>query len=276
MNDKQKELYLNGTYGKIMGKKRELYKQGKLYDYEKATPYATPIKLGEFSEFNPEDVSEALKMRENRKNKTHRLKERMTYWAMNRHYSVQIHFVTFTLTNKTLEATTQDTRIQSIRRLLSTFTLDYWGNVDYGKTTQREHYHFVVVTEKGVNVELELEKITEKGFICVEPVGDEYSDIGSLSNYTDKLSLHALKIDTERNIIAKRGTDFHQFDELKHYIRKHQAFWLAFPEHHEALKNWLSLIDYELWDIAADHQGHLDYQWWFEDEIKMKKEKDRQ
>lgn len=261
LKQRQKELYINGTYGEVMGLKRELYKQGTLYARE--TDYNKVVNYDLFP-YDQDTVDECLRIRSNRKGKVHRLKERLTYWAMNRGLTCRIYFVTFTLTNKVLETTTMDSRIQYIRRKLAQFALDYWGNLDYGVTTHREHYHFIVVTLPDTDIETELQNFPGRGFLNIKECMTRRDDIDKLSNYTDKLSLHALKLDTDRNIIAKRGSDFHRFDELKHYIRKHKDFWLQFPEHHKALREWLLLIDKDLWMTAIDHVGHLDYAWWFD------------
>lgn len=57
--------------------------------------------------------------------------------------SKDLYFLTFTFTDDVLKNTSQKTRIRYIKQFLLEQTSQYILNCDYGKTTEREHYHAI-------------------------------------------------------------------------------------------------------------------------------------
>lgn len=57
-------------------------------------------------------------------------------------------FLTLTFSDKVLNNTSFDTRRQKVRRFLSSFKCEYLAGVDYGKKSDREHYHAIIQASK--------------------------------------------------------------------------------------------------------------------------------
>lgn len=53
-------------------------------------------------------------------------------------------FLTFTFSDETLKNTNEKTRLRYIKKFLNEQANEYILNCDYGKTTEREHYHAIV------------------------------------------------------------------------------------------------------------------------------------
>lgn len=100
-------------------------------------------------------------------------------------------WLTFTFNDKTLQRTSEDTRRQKVRRLLSEFNTHYLGNIDYGEKNEREHYHIVLQCER-VDLDLLNSKYKKYGSINVKKIQSQ-ADYERLGNYINKLTNHALK-----------------------------------------------------------------------------------
>lgn len=96
-------------------------------------------------------------------------------------------FITFTFTDAVLDSTTEEQRRRYVRRFLKRQCPSYVANIDYGKTTQREHYHALVYAPS-IDV-----KRWRYGFIKSEAVKASRNDNVAVSKYVAKLSNHALK-----------------------------------------------------------------------------------
>lgn len=100
------------------------------------------------------------------------------------------YFVTFTFTDDVLSSTSDATRRLYISRVLR--GNEYVANIDFGKTTGREHYHAVV------NAFISDEQYPY-GFKNVERIRLDFDEVGNclstrrLSKYVAKLANHALK-----------------------------------------------------------------------------------
>lgn len=101
------------------------------------------------------------------------------------------YFCTFTFNDKCLNTTNENTRRQIVRRIFTSLHCHYIGNIDYGKKTEREHYHVLVqIDDIDINY---LNKIYSKyGFFNVKKVRSS-SDKEKITNYIHKLTNHALK-----------------------------------------------------------------------------------
>lgn len=56
------------------------------------------------------------------------------------------YFLTFTFSDKTLQKTSQKTRLRHIKEFLNKQASDYVLNIDYGTEHQREHYHAFILS----------------------------------------------------------------------------------------------------------------------------------
>lgn len=116
--------------------------------------------------------------------KQHRLKERIQRMLGEGNTT----FLTLTWNDSALASNKSSTRKAFVRQALNATTRYYIANIDFGKTTSREHYHAVCL-------ELDCEEIRKIwkpfGYIKIERVIP--STEGSLALYIDKLCNHALK-----------------------------------------------------------------------------------
>lgn len=262
MNDKQKVLYKNGTYKNVMQEKKKLYNEGKLYQNDNTLDYKKAIDLNAFTVANEEEVRECLRMRDNRKSRMRPLRDRITYWRLWRDLTTEIYFITFTFTDETLQSTTSDTRKQYIRRVLSKFCEDYFGNIDYGKENGREHFHFIIVVKTGVNPLSELIKLKELGAVLVKKWRttkhrSEQDSLKATVNYTDKLAMHAVKDENNANIISMRGTDYHKFKALGNELQKVKGWVNSLPEYKNKAIQFAELTDHKWWIRYNSMYGNL-------------------
>lgn len=94
------------------------------------------------------------------------------------------YFITLTFTDETLANTSEDTRRQLVRRFLKAQCTEYVANIDYGKTTEREHYHAIT----NANIEG-----WSYGFYNVKPIRPNLESEKRIPVYITKLTHHALK-----------------------------------------------------------------------------------
>lgn len=121
------------------------------------------------------------------------------------------YFATFTFNNKILESTTEDARRQRIRRLIKSYTLAAVCNIDFGRTTEREHYHAIILADKEQAQQMQ-KKAEKNGFVSLFPIRTTKQDITRLTKYINKLSYHAIK-DTEQHFAgAYRCFYYNSFD----------------------------------------------------------------
>lgn len=140
-------------------------------------------------------VRSSMSMQVSRRNKLSRMEKRIKKFldlgASN--------FITITWNDYALNQNKPETRKKWVREILNDTAEDYIANIDFGKTTHREHYH-------GVTLNLDVEKFRERcrpfGFIKIERVIP--STEGSLALYVDKLCNHALKQSTNKMLMYCR------------------------------------------------------------------------
>lgn len=260
MKQTQKELYANGTYQKVMHEKNIKYHAGTLYKANERYK----IDVEGFTSATTENITECLKINANRKQKTNRLKDRTVYWKVLRDKSTEVYFLTCTCTDEILSSTTKETRKQQIRRILSDNCIDFFGNIDYGKTNNREHYHFIIVVENGIKITKELSKLRHFGQFSIKRVNGKWFDTAKLSNYIDKLSIHALKIDDNANMIAKRSTDYHKWYNARKKLRELGFCAKYTNEGQQAINDYKTLTDYP--NEITDIDGKICYEYIFGDD----------
>lgn len=104
-------------------------------------------------------------------------------------------FITLTFTNKVFETTNQETRRRYVARWCKSFGVPYVANIDFGKNTDREHYHCVLGC-------LPPNKSWSYGFMDIERIKtNNETNIICLSKYVSKLANHCIKETTKRNAL---------------------------------------------------------------------------
>lgn len=108
--------------------------------------------------------------------------------------SSQASFITLTFDDATLNDTSAETRRRYVARWCKTYGVPYVANVDFGKTTHREHYHVIIACKV-------LSKTWNYGFMDIKSINclnAGKSDIERLSKYIAKLTNHCIKETSNR------------------------------------------------------------------------------
>lgn len=168
-------------------------------------------------ENHPKEYAEAEKINYAKYKRANRLRERIKSIIEN---CDEVVFLTLTFKDDVFETTTDTTRRRYVQRLLTDTGYPYVGNIDFGAKNGREHYHAVV----GGYVDF-TEWTKHYGFAFSEFVKypfeemrffipNKYKDLSldeaiertkadsekRLSKYISKLTNHAIKETTKRNV----------------------------------------------------------------------------
>ena len=133
----------------------------------------------------------------------YRLRKRIDFMLENYDCS----FVTFTLNNEHINYDIKTIR-NMICRILKDCDCYFIGNIDFGDTTERMHFHFIV-GKQGIKKYLKerYDYHLNYGYVDYKKINNKNSY--RLSNYIDKLVNHSLKVSTwelkKANIITSRG-----------------------------------------------------------------------
>lgn len=136
--------------------------------------------------------------------KTQRARQRIGQYLL----SGNAYFCTLTFKDDILLKTNEETRRRYVSRALKAIGKVYVANIDYGTTTQREHYHACVIpkddgiaswkshlkTYQNAPDLREWEK--NLGFVDIQKVGSTEKDLIRIPKYIAKLSAHAVKKST--------------------------------------------------------------------------------
>lgn len=126
------------------------------------------------------NLDQCFKIDHNKYKRTTRLRNRVSSLIK----SGQAHFITLTFRDDVLDSTNEDTRRQLVRRFLKQYATDYVANIDYGKETQREHYH--AITDCAIDQ-------WPYGFFNSKAIAPNLESETRLPMYITKLTHHALK-----------------------------------------------------------------------------------
>lgn len=136
------------------------------------------------------DMEEARLINASNVHRVKRLKERIErYLSMG-----QCIWLTLTFTDDTLDKTTKETRRRYVARYLKNQSQYYIANIDYGSDNEREHYHAVVVGDF-----VDMAKWCY-GFAYTERIKNHSKSSIKLSKYVSKLTAHAIKESTKRQV----------------------------------------------------------------------------
>lgn len=139
--------------------------------------------LDELKSQNSVYYDEACKIIESNRSRHKRLKNRLK----NMLKKGQCIFLTLTFTDEVLHNTSAATRKKYVVRTLKRITDDYVANIDFGKNTDREHYHAVIRSD------FYDQKDWPYGFSKGKPIIYKTEDPQAVTNYLIKLTNHALK-----------------------------------------------------------------------------------
>lgn len=254
MNNKElkSEMISNGLYSQIREINKRLYKEKGIslkamiyenqYDDEgidlidhlgndiaKECAYEDVAK---FIGVEREELISFFELQRARKVQNKRVLNHIEYLFKNDYMLI---FATFTFDEKNMR-NSADTRYQKVIRSFGPeFVEDYIGNIDYGKNTDREHYHFILAVPKGcfepkyslVNYEghktlvinnMPTEIVNyDGGFTCFQLINENLKDREKVSKYIAKLTNHSLKV-KQTKIKAKRDSKYHK--EYKKQYKK--------------------------------------------------------
>lgn len=128
--------------------------------------------------------------------KVNRIKKRLIYLLVRYKY---IWFCTFTFDNYYIEKSTR-TKRDLIKSVINTHDFKYILNIDYGKKTEREHYHCIIAT----NTQMDVNQYFQSFYPCFSlaiPCKKGERDYVRLSKYINKLTNHCIKATTKRQRI---------------------------------------------------------------------------
>lgn len=126
------------------------------------------------------NLDQCQKIDHNKYKRTTRLRNRVSSLIK----SGQAYFITLTFRDDVLQSTNEDTRRQFVRRFLKQHSSEYVANIDYGKTTEREHYHAIT----NCNIEK-----WPYGYYLSKAIAPTLESEMLLPIYITKLTHHALK-----------------------------------------------------------------------------------
>lgn len=130
--------------------------------------------------------------------KVSRLKRRLLYLVF--HYDY-LYFVTFTFDDYYLNKSDR-THKRLINNSLYSFDPNYKIilNADYGKETERLHFHAIIGTNNNSDLSKHL-KCSYPCFTKVERISVTSTSVNKVSKYINKLSNHAIKSTTQKSRI---------------------------------------------------------------------------
>lgn len=137
--------------------------------------------------------------------KVSRVKKRLFYLFYEYKY---IWFCTFTFSDNMINKCRR-TKLNAIKKCINQFDFKYILNIDYGKTTEREHYHCIIGTNKKIDLDKDF-KEKYNSFCSAFMVNNKIDDLKRLSKYINKLTNHCIKSTCKRERIIY---NFKGFDE---------------------------------------------------------------
>lgn len=142
--------------------------------------------------------------------KVSRIKKRFIYLLARYKY---LYFCTFTFDDYYINLCDR-TRKDLIKSSLYSFSSDikYICNIDYGKSTERLHYHCIVATNDNKSLTNHLNNVYPC-FSYTEEIRTSKEDLKRISKYINKLSNHAIKETTKNSRILYNFKGYDLFDK---------------------------------------------------------------
>lgn len=130
--------------------------------------------------------------------KVGRIKKRLLYLLLRYDY---VWFCTFTFSDKYIDKC-ERTKRDLIKSVLNTHDFKYILNIDYGKTTQRQHFHCILATNIDMDVNQFFQSFYKGGYSLSIPCKKGVDDLTRLTKYIDKLVNHCIKATTKKQRIV--------------------------------------------------------------------------
>lgn len=111
-----------------------------------------------------------------------------------------IWFCTFTFDNYYINKSDRSKR-DLIKSVLKTHDFKFILNIDYGKKTEREHYHAIVASNLSMDINQYFQEFYPCFCLAIQCKTD-FDDFKRLSKYINKLTNHCIKSTTKRQRIV--------------------------------------------------------------------------
>lgn len=172
-----------------------------LIEYNKKRFYA--FKEQKPFEYNPQFE----KLLNARIQKVGRIKKRLLYLLLRYKY---IWFCTFTFSDKYINKS-ERTKRDLIKSVLNTHDFKYILNIDYGKNTQRQHFHCILASDIDMDVNQYFQNYYLGGYSLSIQCKKGIDDLTRLTKYIDKLVNHCIKATTRRQRLVYNFKGYDQF-----------------------------------------------------------------
>lgn len=126
--------------------------------------------------------------------KVGRIKKRLLYLLLRFNY---VWFCTFTFSDKYINKS-ERTKRDIIKQVLNGHDFKYILNIDYGKTTHRQHFHCILATNIDMDVNQFFQTFYKGGYSLSIPCKKGVDDLTRLTKYIDKLVNHCIKATTKK------------------------------------------------------------------------------
>lgn len=126
--------------------------------------------------------------------KVGRIKKRLLYLLLR---YAHVWFCTFTFSDKYINKS-ERTKRDLIKSVLQSHDFKYILNIDYGKSTQRQHFHCVLATNIDMDVNQFFQSFYKGGYSLSIPCKKGVDDLTRLTKYIDKLVNHCIKATTKK------------------------------------------------------------------------------
>lgn len=201
---------------------------------------------------NDEEYKACAQLRRCKQVQRQHITEWIQYWL--KVPDVVLLFGTQTFNDEALEKSPA-ARAKAIQRMLTQYE-DYVSNIDYGKESGREHYHFIVAVKKQLvqNVEWKVNKRGRK-YASTIPGAEKYLSYGNqnfqlidtsenkfsekLAGYIAKLVNHSLKVKQSR-LGYKRDSTYQGYQKAKNYLKQPHLSAEKRLNGYERLESWIT------------------------------------
>lgn len=167
-----------------------------------------------------------------RNHKVQRIKKKFLYLLVRYKY---IWFCTFTFSDDYINKS-ERTKRDLIKKYINIPGFYYILNVDYGKSTERQHFHCILAT----NIDVNLDQYLQSNYPCFSfsiLCNDSLQDFLKLSKYINKLVNHCLKASTNRQRIVYNFKGYGEFCPENHDIT------IQYKLEYDYLFNYVPLLD---------------------------------
>ncbi len=139
--------------------------------------------------------------------KVGRIKKRLLYLLIRYKY---IWFCTFTFNNNYIDKC-ERTKRDLIKSVINTHDFKYILNIDYGKNTQRQHFHCIIASNIDMDVNQYMQCFYTGGYSLSIQCKKGLDDLTRLTKYIDKLVNHCIKATTNRQRLVYNFKGYDNF-----------------------------------------------------------------